>query len=356
MLSYYGRKFLIGVVSGTLLSTAAVSVSAANKDTYHLLDSQGNPVVTHREEECVITPRTPNVPTKMFKKCGDILDRDKDGVPDNEDRCPDNTAAEIAKGVYDNERPPRRPINRPTQRAEDRIGCPIDTDGDTVSNFEDVCINTLQRLVEEDRRRGIGTCIHMSGINLGCDIDTDGDGTPDCFDDCLDPNKDSDQDGIPDCFDTCPGTPLGRPVNTVGCYKDKVYIPNNVLFDFDRWNLRRPRVSGEKGGAEILNDLIYLITTQVGIDNIERIHVLGYTDNIGTNRYNLTLSKKRARTVAKYLRSHLGPNVASRISYEGKGKHPECLKTYRPTPEERQYCRRVDLEMEPPIVLTPKKQ
>ena len=341
-----GRKILIGLISSTLLSTALTAVKAADdRDTYHLLDSQGNPVLTQRQEECVQTPKTPNTPVKLLKECGDILDRDKDGVPDNEDICPDNTRDEISKGVYDDKVPPRRPINRPPQELDDQIGCPIDTDGDTVKNYLDVCVNTERKLVLEDRRQGIGTCIHMSGIRIGCEIDRDGDGTPDCFDDCLEPNKDTDGDGVADCFDRCPDTPMGKIVMSSGCH-DHDFFLDDVTFDYDKADLR-PR------GKATLDKIISNIQNQLGIETLESIAVVGYTDNIGSNQYNQGLSEKRAASVAKYFKTHLKKGNYSLI-HEGGGKNPECLppQNSKPSKAERMRCRRVDIIVEPPVTIT----
>ena len=56
-----GRKIFIGVVAGTLFSTAMLSVWAADeRETHHLIDSEGKPVLTQRPNECVQTPNTPD--------------------------------------------------------------------------------------------------------------------------------------------------------------------------------------------------------------------------------------------------------------------------------------------------------
>jgi len=47
------------------------------------------------------------------------------------------------------------------------------------------------------------------------------------------------------------------------------------------------------------------------------VAVTGYTDDTGTPEFNLLLSRRRARVVALYLRSHLGE--ANSVTYVGRG-------------------------------------
>ncbi len=129
-------------------------------------------------------------------------DSDGDGVPDYLDKCPDTP--EVAKGTVDKD------------------GCPKDTDGDGVTDYLDECPNTPEAArgkVDEN----------------GCPKDSDGDGVPDYKDECpgtsaealgaVDKNgceKDSDGDGVPDYIDECPDTPekaIGF-VDAYGCEKD----------------------------------------------------------------------------------------------------------------------------------------
>lgn len=120
-------------------------------------------------------------------------DKDKDGIADRFDLCP-----ETPRGVYVNEK-----------------GCPVDLDGDGVPDFLDKCTDTPVNVkVDAD----------------GCPIDSDGDGVPDYLDKCpdtpkdaistVDSNgcpKDSDGDGVADYLDKCPNTPAGVTVSPDGC-------------------------------------------------------------------------------------------------------------------------------------------
>jgi OOP family OmpA-OmpF porin len=246
-----GRKILIGVVTGTLLSTAGFSVLAANDENTHiLLDSQGKPVRTVRPDECVQTPRTPNTPPQFFEVCGAVSDRDGDGIYDDEDVCPDNTPEEISKGVY---------------QSGPRKGCSIDTDKDGVPDYRSDCPNNTPLEIS----KGVD--------DRGCPLD-------------------SDQDGVPDYRDDCPGTPFGAAVNERGCkliddVKHQVILAGDVTFAFDKAILTSQ-------AKMTLNELI----NQIGIDFIKGIEVVGYTDSVGSEKYNRNLSDKRAMAVANYLR------------------------------------------------------
>ncbi len=126
-------------------------------------------------------------------------DRDRDGVPDRVDSCPEieNTSQ--------------------TDTDNDGLGdaCDSDIDNDDIPNENDNCPsipNPDQSDVDED--------------NLGdvCEADTDNDGVPDDDDNCMDTSNpdqanldqddlgdvcdpDDDNDGVPDETDNCPNTP-----------------------------------------------------------------------------------------------------------------------------------------------------
>ena len=159
-------------------------------------------------------------------------DKDKDGVWDKIDMCP-----ETPRGV-----------------AVDSVGCPLDEDHDGVPDYLDHCLGTLPEAVpyidslgcdkdsdgdgvEDYRDKCPGTPEAAWGKvdSLGCPLDTDGDGVPDYLDECPDTPeaargmvdekgcpKDSDGDGVPDYLDECPDTPAAarESVDKKGCPKD----------------------------------------------------------------------------------------------------------------------------------------
>ncbi len=127
-------------------------------------------------------------------------DADHDGVPDDQDNCPDtyNPGQENRDGDAHGDACDACPDDNPD-----------DTDGDGACDSNEYCPN-------DPGKTGPGSC--------GCgtpDDDTDGDGVPDCDDNCPnDPNKttpgtcgcgaaddDSDGDLVIDCVDNCPNVP-----------------------------------------------------------------------------------------------------------------------------------------------------
>ena len=96
---------------------------------------------------------------------------------------------------------------------------------------------------------------------------------------------DSDGDGVLDPDDQCPGTPAGAKVNAVGCW-----VLDNVLFDFDKAVIKPATF------AQL--DAVYEIMEKNPAMSAE---LQGHTDNIGSKKYNMDLSLRRANAVANYL-------------------------------------------------------
>jgi len=137
----------------------------------------------------------------------------------------------------------------------DADGCPIDSDKDGVCDGLDKCPNTP----------------------AGCAVDKDG---------CP---IDSDKDGVPDCLDKCPGTPETAKVDKDGCPMS-VTIRLNVEFDFDKAVVKPKYMKNIEEVADFMKKHPNLSAT-----------IEGHTDNIGTAKYNLALSKKRAEAVKNVL-------------------------------------------------------
>ena len=97
--------------------------------------------------------------------------------------------------------------------------------------------------------------------------------------------KDSDGDGVYDDEDQCPGTPAGAKVNAVGCW-----TLTHVLFDFDKAVIK-PVAYPQ------LDDVVVILKKNPAM----KVELRGHTDNIGTEKYNMGLSLRRANAVAKYL-------------------------------------------------------
>jgi OOP family OmpA-OmpF porin len=88
---------------------------------------------------------------------------------------------------------------------------------------------------------------------------------------------------------------------------EKVVLSSTELFGFDRYNLQMPQPK--------LDEIAQALVTNTSITNVI---ISGYTDRIGTAKYNQKLSERRANAVKDYL---VSKNVsADRLTAEGKGK------------------------------------
>ena len=196
-------------------------------------------------------------------------DRDKDGIPDKEDRCPD------------------------TPGLAEFQGCP-DTDGDGIPDIDDQCPDVAGPVE-----------------NNGCPWpDTDGDGVLDKDDACPDvpgpvenngcPWPDTDGDGILDKDDACPTVP-GLPEYN-GCPKPTAVAVTeefkDLLFDFNKATIQPGSTHKLDKAAEIIKSA-----------PAENFVVVGMTDAKGSAAYNLNLSRQRAAAVVKALEAR-GVNPA----------------------------------------------
>lgn len=220
-------------------------------------------------------------------------DKDKDGIPDTEDKCPDLAGGSITQGCPDKDADG-------IADGEDKCpnvagmskynGCPIpDTDRDGSNDEEDNCPDIAGSLAYK-----------------GCPIpDTDQDGINDEMDAC--PNKkgiaefkgcpipDSDSDGLNDKEDKCP-TEAGKPENG-GCPEIKKEIVEKV-------NYAAKRIFFEKNSDKLV------VNSYQSLDEVAKIlkenptlllNIEGHTDDAGVPAYNLSLSQKRANAVKSYL-------------------------------------------------------
>ncbi len=81
-----------------------------------------------------------------------------------------------------------------------------------------------------------------------------------------------------------------EPIKVTPVQPDITIVLNNVFFDFDKTTLK-PESFPE------LNRIVALMTDKPGM----QIEIAGHADAIGTEEYNLRLSERRAKAVAKYL-------------------------------------------------------
>ena len=113
----------------------------------------------------------------------------------------------------------------------------------------------------------------------------------------------------------------------------KIYLPADVLFDFDRADLR------PQAGPVLERVASVLRTDPTASATIE-----GHTDGKGNDQYNQALSERRAQSVRLWLGGH---GVTSSMAARGLGKTrpvaPNTLPNGADNPEGRQKNRRVEI-------------
>ncbi|MGD8860374.1 MAG: OmpA family protein [Myxococcales bacterium] len=243
-------------------------------------------------------------------------DRDRDGVFDDEDACPDVAGVSTGDPRTDGCPPDRDGDGVPDARdacpdvaGEDTAdpatrGCPLDRDGDTVPDGEDACPDT-----PGDPTPGVP--------QRGCPppVDEDGDGIADGDDACPsvagvpsdDPKKhgcppDRDGDGVNDTEDACPETPgVAQPAPHNGCpiaklekKQKRITITQQIQFDTGKATIRPV-------SEPILKELASVMRQHPELTLIE---VQGHTDSRGSRKLNTRLSFERAKSVVDWLVQH----------------------------------------------------
>jgi outer membrane protein OmpA-like peptidoglycan-associated protein len=276
------------------------------------VDTDGDGV-RDRKDACPDTPRGATVDEKGCPK-----DSDGDGVFDGLDRCPDTP-----QGVK-----------------VDPSGCPMDSDGDGVSDGPDACPDTPRGAAVDEK---------------GCPKDSDGDGVWDGLDRCPDTPRgtkvdrngcplDSDGDGVADDKDRCPDTPRGTSVDAEGCppppppepretaplpERGKALVLQGVNFETDSATLT----------AESTGILDRVAESLIANPDV-KVEVGGHTDSRGSDAHNLSLSRRRAKSVQDYLVSK--GVAASQTTSAGYGEKQPIASN--DTEEGRLQNRRVELK------------
>jgi OmpA-OmpF porin, OOP family len=119
--------------------------------------------------------------------------------------------------------------------------------------------------------------------------------------------SDADGDGVCDTVDQCPNTPPGTRVGAIGCDCD---FTLQLQFAFDSAKLTA-------GDMAQLDEIVpKLNNAKAGfIGGV----IEGHTDSIGSEEYNMGLSKRRAESVASYLSSQ-GVSMGNRFATEAFGE------------------------------------
>lgn len=265
---------------------------------------------------------------KEFNGCPD---RDGDGVPDKDDLCPDEPGPKLSQGCPDRDGDgviDSRDECPDVFGLAELNGCP-DRDGDGVPDHKDLCPD-----LPGPANQG------------GCPfLDTDGDGVKDSEDDCPEipgppenrgcPYTDTDGDGVIDKDDRCPLTP-GDPAN-FGCpvIKEEEAVVLKTAFENLEFETGKALIKSSSFAS--LDELAALLISKPAW----KLKISGHTDNVGNDDSNMTLSKNRAQSTAKYLQ---GKGVApSQMITEWFGETKPIADNA--TPEGRQINRRVEMQL-----------
>jgi outer membrane protein OmpA-like peptidoglycan-associated protein len=106
-----------------------------------------------------------------------------------------------------------------------------------------------------------------------------------------------------------------------------------VLFDFDKSNLKPEAIRQ-------LQVVLQALREQPGLQT----HIVGHTDSVGSDAYNMGLSQRRANSVATYLAQQGVPRQSITTDYRGK-REPVASNA---TAAGRAQNRRVEITLTPP--------
>ncbi len=246
-------------------------------------------------------------------------DRDGDGIPNDEDTCPDDP--EDFDGFEDIEGCPDPDNDQDTildihdtcpndpedfDGFRDDGGCPDpDNDQDGILDVSDLCPDDPEDFDEFEDANG---CPDPDNDQDGIlDVDDTCPNDPEDFDGFEDddgcPDRDNDQDGLQDPADTCPNDPEdfdgfedddGCPEEGEGLVQltcDAIIIADRIHFDT---------------ASDVIQPQSYRLIDQVAsiLQSVSYIHLVrieGHTDDRGDDEYNLDLSQRRADSVLRYM-------------------------------------------------------
>jgi outer membrane protein OmpA-like peptidoglycan-associated protein len=256
-----------------------------------------------------------------------VPDRDKDGIDDAADACPDVAGPAATRGCPDADGDGiiDSQDKCPDQRGVEALGgCP-DTDADGTADADDVCpkqagLAEFKGCPDADKD-GIADAddrcpMEAGSVALkGCP-DRDGDGLTDAEDACPDRSgpvdlkgcPDSDNDGVIDAEDKCPEVPGLK--DNQGCLPDAVKKFTGAI----------KGINFATGKAKLLADSFKVLDSAVKVMKQYpglRISIEGHTDNVGKSDDNQKLSLDRAEAVKAYF---VGQGVApDRLKTQGLG-------------------------------------
>ena len=286
-------------------------------------------------------------------------DRDRDGILDRDDACPDVAGVKTEDPKTNGCPPP------PPDRDQDGIldqddacpdvpgvktddpktnGCPADRDKDGILDKEDACPDVPGIRTGDPKTNGCpppedrdhdgildreDACPDVAGVR------TDDPKTNGCP-----PDPDRDKDGIPNEQDACPDEP-GKPnadPKKNGCPQAFVQAGQIKILDQVKFKTGSAQITGQES-EEVLQAVRSVLKRH---PEITKVKVEGHTDNRGGAAMNRKLSAARAASVVKWLVAH-GIDAAS-LSSEGFG--PDRPIDTNDTDAGRQENRRVEFHIE----------
>jgi outer membrane protein OmpA-like peptidoglycan-associated protein len=221
-------------------------------------------------------------------------DRDKDGIIDREDACPDTPGVKTDDPKTNGCPPP-----------------PPDRDKDGVVDSEDACPDTPGVKTDDPKTNGCP------------------------------PDPDRDKDGIPNEEDACPDTPGPKNADPKknGCPMAFVQGKQIKILQQVKFATNSSKIVPGKESLDVLNAVLDVLNQH---PEIARVRVEGHTDDRGAAAYNKTLSGQRAASVVNWLVQH-GIDK-SRLSSVGWGLEKPI--DTNDTPEGRTNNRRVEFHIE----------
>ncbi len=289
------------------------------------------PVDNDRDKDGVMNAvdKCPDVPG--LPALGGCPDADGDGIADGDDACPNEAGVTKFNGCPDSDNDGLADNNDkcPNEAGpEANAGCPYgDADRDGVNDDIDLCKNTPG----------------LAKFN-GCP-DSDSDGIPDNEDACPQEKgiaamkgcPDSDGDGLANKDDKCPNA--AGPKSNNGCPVVKEEVVVQEAISFAAKNIQFETNSNKIKAASLIElDNVASILAQYPDYNVS---ISGHTDSVGNAGYNKSLSQKRAKACLDYLVSK-GVS-AGRMSSAGYGEEQPIADNS--TAEGRQMNRRVEFNI-----------
>ncbi|MEL0029139.1 MAG: OmpA family protein [Perlucidibaca sp.] len=120
-------------------------------------------------------------------------------------------------------------------------------------------------------------------------------------------NVDDDGDGVVNEKDKCPNTPQGARVDGNGCVVEQTLVMRDITFEFNSARLTA-------NAQRLMENVVAFLRN----DPTAQIAISGHTDSIGSDAYNLKLSRARANEVRDYL---IGYGIdAGRLQAAGYGE------------------------------------